>query len=508
MSDLPPEIIRGAPDAPTTLAVEFNSYVAGDYNRELGGKGTLTIRAEEPRFVFTGRPRKMLLLAKQPADVAFRSDQIWNATVHERGVSFRTAVGKCGAKKTPFVFTCASEAEAAVVVAQLPPTQDTEFQEGAEFTARVRQLPGGGASLGSVTVLLILANVATFIAMGFAGAGWFEVDSLLPYVRFGANKGAATAMGEWWRLVACMFLHFGLLHLLLNAWALFQVGLLVERLFGRLLFTLVYFGSGVLGSLATLHWNGDKVWSAGASGAVFGVYGALLGYLVREKQTVPRSVFQPLLKSTLVFAGFNLFYGAVHPNIDNAAHIGGFVAGALLGAICGLPLDLATRTRVFRSRLLTGATTLAAAVALGIATAPRFDYRITDELALHDTNQVFGAREKAQIAQRDQLFADFVRNGEAPALLAWLGTAASLYQQWHDAVTSLPLVPGLRTARERDALAAILAQRAQSYRRLATALRAGESDAIERFHDEDRSTVEAIAALHRLQAEGREDPAP
>lgn len=364
-----------SPDAPAptpTFAVEFNSYVAGDYNRDLGGKGTLTMHADEPRFRFTGRPRRTLLLGKQPIELALRSDQICNVTRHDAGVAFSTSAGKSGAKQKPFVFTCANEADATAIAAQLPVTQDADFQAESAFADQLRALPAGGTGLHSVTTLLILVNAAAFVVMGFLGAGWFEVASMRPYVDYGANNLAATVgHAQWWRLVASMFLHYGLLHLLFNMWALLQAGHLVERLASRSLFAVIYFGSGLIGSVTTLYWQGPGVWSAGASGAVFGVYGALLGYLVRQRDAVPRGVFRPLLRSTLFFAGYNLLYGAAHPHIDNAAHLGGLAGGVVLGWLAALPLDPETRARLHRRHLLTTLALTAVAVAIGIVALPR-----------------------------------------------------------------------------------------------------------------------------------------
>lgn len=102
------------------------------------------------------------------------------------------------------------------------------------------------------------------------------------------------------QIIACkcqraMFRHFGILHLCVNMWALFQCGPLVERLQGRLLYGITYLTSGVGGGLLSLGWHGDKIWTAGASGAIFGIYGALLGHLAKERQAVPKAVFQPLI---------------------------------------------------------------------------------------------------------------------------------------------------------------------------------------------------------------------
>ena len=128
-----------------------------------------------------------------------------------------------------------------------------------------------------VTHLLVFANVAVFLAMLADGAGLFESNSAV-HLRWGANFGPVTKEGEWWRLAACTFLHFGLVHLAMNMWALWGAGGLVERLYGNLAFLSIYLFAGLTGSFASLYWNADKVVSAGASGAVF-------AYTVRSRRT-------------------------------------------------------------------------------------------------------------------------------------------------------------------------------------------------------------------------------
>jgi len=198
--------------------------------------------------------------------------------------------------------------------------------------------PSSGFSLRSVTGVIVALNIAVFVLMaGFLGAGWVEVTDMTPYVRYGANNAAVTMHGQWWRLITSMFMHYGVIHLALNMWALLQAGNLVERLQGRVLYALTYLGSGIGGGLLSIAWHGDKIWSAGASGAIFGVYGALLGRTYRDRLALPKAVLQPLMKSTVIFAGYNLLYGMVNPGIDNADHIGGLATGIALGWLTAPP---------------------------------------------------------------------------------------------------------------------------------------------------------------------------
>ena len=141
-------------------------------------------------------------------------------------------------------------------------------------------------------------------------------------LKLGANHAPLVMQGEAWRLVAAMFLHGGLLHIGLNMFALYQAGQIVERLFGAGGFLLLYLGAGIAGNVASMWWNPQAV-SVGASGAVFGVYGALLAYLRAQPGSMPMSVFNQIRSSTLAFIGYSLFAGVALPGIDNGAHVGG-----------------------------------------------------------------------------------------------------------------------------------------------------------------------------------------
>jgi hypothetical protein len=124
----------------------------------------------------------------------------------------------------------------------------------------------------------------------------------------------------------------------MNVWALLAVGLLVERLFGQVAYLCIYLAAALVGGCSTVWWSPNVV-SVGASGAIFGVYGALLAYVVRHPDSIPRRVLADLRKSTGGFILFNVAYGMSHAGIDNAAHIGGLVGGFA----CGLPLSVSLR---------------------------------------------------------------------------------------------------------------------------------------------------------------------
>ena len=189
-----------------------------------------------------------------------------------------------------------------------------------------------------VTSCLLLLNLAFFgLMLAFGGSMW-QTSTTVP-LAWGANFGPATQDDQWWRLVTAMFVHFGVLHLGLNMLALWDVGRLVERLFGWWRFLLLYLGGGVLGNLLSLVVQGNQAVSGGASGAIFGLYGALLVFLVRERRQVERREFRWVFGAAVVFTVLTLVMGQVLHGIDNAAHLGGLAGGALFGSLLVRPLS-------------------------------------------------------------------------------------------------------------------------------------------------------------------------
>jgi rhomboid protease GluP len=160
------------------------------------------------------------------------------------------------------------------------------------------------------------------------------VNILMPdkqsMIHWGANFRPITLEGQWWRVFTAGFIHFGILHLVLNMYALSYIGLILEPHLGRTRFFATYILTGVASGMTSLWWN-HFVISAGASGAIFGMYGAFIA-LATTDLFDKSFVKKPLLISIVVFVGYNLANG-LKPNsgIDNAAHIGGLIAGIIIG---------------------------------------------------------------------------------------------------------------------------------------------------------------------------------
>ena len=184
----------------------------------------------------------------------------------------------------------------------------------------------------SITKLLLSINLLVFVAMLIGGAGFWHSPNGIQLV-WGANFGSATQDGEWWRLGSAMFLHFGAVHLALNSYALWDVGQLAERMYGHWRFLGIYLISGLSGNLLSLVVQGNSAVSGGASGAIFGIYAAALVFLWRERAAITAYEFRWLFGGGSAFAVLSIVLGFIITGIDNAAHIGGFIAGLLASII-------------------------------------------------------------------------------------------------------------------------------------------------------------------------------
>ncbi|MBI5770254.1 MAG: rhomboid family intramembrane serine protease [Verrucomicrobia bacterium] len=396
----PAPLPAATPSPEISFAVEYQGDRHNGQNPDLYERGVFTAKSDGT-FRFSGRRRA--LVGGEQIELEYGAADITNVDATGRTVWFSTTKGRAGAQKNPFVFHCRDAEGARAVVQLLPKTVDAGHVSAAVFQEKLRQLPGARAPFESVTGVLLGLNVAVFVVMaGAYGAGWMSVASMDPYIRFGANHGAATTDGEWWRLLTSMFMHYGAMHLLLNMWALFQAGQLLERLQGRAFYAFNYLASGVAGGLLSLVWHGQKaVWSAGASGAVFGVYGMMLGFVLKEKHAIPRIVFKPLQNSAVSFGAYNLLFGLVYPGIDNAAHVGGFVAGIGLGWLTAMPIDREKRRQLWRGKFGAAAAAVAMLVAVGVTAAPRFDFSFREEFGWSTAIKGFRENEAKLLEKQD-----------------------------------------------------------------------------------------------------------
>ena len=194
-----------------------------------------------------------------------------------------------------------------------------------------------------VTTALVGVNIAVFALMLLSG-GSLMSPGFQVLLRFGADYGPLTLDGQPWRILTSNYVHIGLPHIFFNMWCLWNLGTLAERILGPWTYFCTYTACGIAGSLASL-WIHPAAVGAGASGAIFGLAGALITALYLGKLPYPRQMLKGLMRSLLSFAGYNLFFGAVVPGIDNSAHVGGLLTGLAIGALLAPVLNEAPEQR-------------------------------------------------------------------------------------------------------------------------------------------------------------------
>lgn len=185
------------------------------------------------------------------------------------------------------------------------------------------------------TTLILLINFGLYAATalasmrsGFEG-GFLDIDGRTLF-DFGAKYRPAMLLGQWWRLITAGFLHGGLLHLLMNSWVLFDLGAQVEELYGASRFLVIYFMATLVGFFASTWWSASL--SVGASAGIFGLIGAMIA--LGAHHTVGASL-RPLY---VRWAIYGLVLGLLPGlRVDNAAHIGGLIAGLGTAYVTGLP---------------------------------------------------------------------------------------------------------------------------------------------------------------------------
>ena len=179
-----------------------------------------------------------------------------------------------------------------------------------------------------ITYSIIAINIIVFILMYILGNGSTDPYTL---IKFGANYRGSVINHEFYRLITCAFIHIGFMHLTLNTYSLYVIGVQLESYFGKLKYIIIYLFSAITASLMSVILT-DSI-SAGASGALFGLLGALLyfGYHYRV-------FLGGVLKSQIIpLIIVNLAFGFMMSGIDNAAHIGGLIGGFLIAMAVGVP---------------------------------------------------------------------------------------------------------------------------------------------------------------------------
>src|SRR6058998_410260 len=194
------------------------------------------------------------------------------------------------------------------------------------------------------TYIFLAANIVIFLLMSLAGGTTNEATLMA----FGVKSNAEINQGEIWRLITPIFIHIALLHLFFNSYALWIVGPQVEKLYGGARFVILYVVTGIAGVYGSYAYHPNTI-SAGASGAIFGLFGVLLTFGIRYRNSIPPFFKRAVGTGVLPVIVINLIIGLTIPEIDNSAHISGLLAGAVLAGVVPFQRPGAGTHSIFRA---------------------------------------------------------------------------------------------------------------------------------------------------------------
>jgi rhomboid protease GluP len=325
-----------APSAPRVFDVRFGPAESASWrdvspnNIELSGAGTLEVTAEHALFsdarnLAPDERRRFALV-----DIA-------NVEHLEGDTAAQVVAVRTRKDGREVLVWMASRDEALALLELLPKEMTPGFLE---LQAQYKKYFENLAAIAPktwVTRSLVGLNLLLFAVMLVMGAGLIAVNSAV-HLKFGANYGPLTWHGQPWRLLTSAFIHFGIIHLILNMIALYSGGQVTERLFGSARFAVIYLLSALAGSIASGWWEATRL-SAGASGAIFGVYGALLAFFARRPRDIPKDMFKQVSTGAASLLVYSLVLGAAMRFVDNSAHIGGLLAGTVSGFLLVRPFE-------------------------------------------------------------------------------------------------------------------------------------------------------------------------
>jgi len=291
----------------------------------LFGAGAMTLHADT--VVLSGWSRTWLGV-RQPTELAFDLSNITNVVTDGNLVCF-TALHR--GRRYALSLRAADATQASALAVQLPQQRDPGFREKWAELKSFNHAMLAATPHTYFTTALVAANL--LIYLGLLALNLSPLRIYAAQIQgWGVNVGTLTLNGEWWRLVTALFLHANIPHVAFNLWALWNVGRLCERLYGRATFLVLYLLCGVSASMSSIVWDANR-FTVGASGAIFGLLGALLAFLTLSRPPVPTQIVRAHRWSTVIFISVNLVAGAFNYTVDNAAHIGGLASGLLLGGL-------------------------------------------------------------------------------------------------------------------------------------------------------------------------------
>ncbi len=180
-----------------------------------------------------------------------------------------------------------------------------------------------------LTNILIAVNLLVFLISAWISKNIFDID-IYTLIIMGAKVNSLIDKGQVWRLITCAFLHGGLIHIFFNMYALKILGPEIEYVYGKIKYLVIYLLSAIAASIFSYIFGPQSV-SVGASGAIFGLFGAMLIFGIKHRKQMGKAYMMNILQVIFV----NVIIGISSSNIDNAAHFGGLIVGALIALLLG-----------------------------------------------------------------------------------------------------------------------------------------------------------------------------
>ncbi|MCB2293001.1 rhomboid family intramembrane serine protease [Clostridium algoriphilum] len=181
-------------------------------------------------------------------------------------------------------------------------------------------------TMGIIAVNVVMYIVTAYLSFVYAQGSIFNSDTNV-LILLGAKVNNLIAQGQYYRFISCMFLHGGIVHLGVNMYSLYAIGPMVEKVYGKAKYIAIYFISGICASIFSYIFSTNV--SIGASGAIFGLLGAVLIFAIKSKGKTGNAFIRSILSVIFI----NIFIGATLPNIDNFAHVGGLLGGMIVAFI-------------------------------------------------------------------------------------------------------------------------------------------------------------------------------
>ena len=180
-----------------------------------------------------------------------------------------------------------------------------------------------------LTNILIVINLLVFLISAWISKNIFNID-IYTLIIMGAKVNSLIDKGQVWRLITCAFLHGGLIHIFFNMYALKILGPEIEYVYGKIKYLVIYLLSAIAASIFSYIFGPQSV-SVGASGAIFGLFGAMLIFGIKHRKQMGKAYMMNILQVIFV----NVIIGISSSNIDNEAHFGGLIVGALIALLLG-----------------------------------------------------------------------------------------------------------------------------------------------------------------------------